>query len=94
MPCRDWPEERVVSYEDTRKVDKLTRMLCFVMSRLDPTRASILLHDNKELADWWKTHQEQDRRRLAYEAEQKRREDLKKSAKSKLSPEERRALGI
>jgi len=79
MPCRDETSgqyyERIVV--DTRKVDKLTRMLCAVMGSLSPAQVSSC---SQETRDWWKEHQEMDRRRIAREREEARRVELKRGS--------------
>lgn len=49
---------------------------------------------SKELATWQKKHRELDEKHRAEEAEKKRVAALKKSALSKLSKEELKALGV
>ena len=92
MPCYDERSSPGYIYKENReKIDKLTRMLCTVLSSLPSTQVKSL---NKEINDWWAKHQEWDRRRLATEAEARRKEELKRRAKAKLTEQERKALGI
>jgi hypothetical protein len=44
--------------------------------------------------EWWEFHKLEDEARLRREAEQRRKDDLKKSAMDKLSSEEKAALNI
>ena len=50
--------------------------------------------DARRLADWWDKHQEADRKRLEEEYRQRQRDELRKQALAKLTPEEVEALGI
>lgn len=50
--------------------------------------------DARRLADWWDKHQEADRKRLEEEYRQRQRDELRKKALAKLTPEEVEALGI
>ena len=80
MPCRDWDENvrtiEVSSSEDKRKIDYLTRMLCEVMTNLNTLPKHFPL--SKELENWWTKHQEQDRRRIAWEKSQANKEKEKR----------------
>ena len=53
-------------------------------------------HDRgaRDLADWWEDHQAADAEREASEAKEKRNEELRAGALSKLSLEEQKALGV
>jgi hypothetical protein len=48
----------------------------------------------KTLEMWWKKHKKEDAARLAREAAAKRKDDLRKIAIGKLSPDELEVLGI
>lgn len=48
--------------------------------------------DSRDLANWWEEHQEADRAREKQEAFLKKQQELRDSALSKLSSEERQAL--
>jgi hypothetical protein len=81
MPCSYEPTdaERAASVKATAeydksirdKIDKLTRMLCGMCKRFDA--AGYGPSFEKEVADWWKEHQEADRKR----EEKERRAKLK-----------------
>ncbi len=49
---------------------------------------------SRDLADWWETHQQADAKREELELQEKEKEWLKEQGLAKLSPRERRALGI
>lgn len=97
MPCRDFrDDDRVIIQENTKKIDKLTRFLCGVMTQLQDRGISINMSENdlKGLREWWEQHQEQDRKRLAAEEAARKRKELRKSGLSKLTKAEKSALGI
>ncbi len=101
MPCRDYNEG--FSYESPKtqeKLDKVTRLLCGLCRKIEKSKniqVKALLYStsaDEELGEWWKEHQEQDRKRLKAEQEQERKKNLKKNALLKLTTEERKVLGI
>ncbi len=97
MPCSDggWPGDAIV--EHSQRADRLARMLCGVMTTLKayhPVIVRELCAEDKELADWWKQHQEFDRRRIERENADKAKKQAKNAALAKLTPEERKALGL
>lgn len=49
---------------------------------------------SRQLADWWEEHQEADRARKAEEAKTRKDNALRKKALAKLTPAERKALGL
>lgn len=95
MPCRcdDMPHDR-----------RPEQMLCAVLSVLDGegTLADVLVRIDweeagirrSELESWWDAHKEADRKRRETEAFNKRRDALRQSAITKMTPDERRALGL
>lgn len=104
MPCRydETPEEQaackkaanarlVKPYKD--KLDKVTRLLCLVMTAADNAKSSSdlnsVLLNNDELMDWWDEHRTADERRSINEAA-----ELRAKAMKKLTPEEKKALGL
>ena len=72
--------------------------LCSLLTSLLPGALDSLVHGHlrskmgRRMADWWEEHLDADRERLAEEAEDRRREELRASAKAKLTDEEWRAL--
>jgi len=66
MPCTDWPQDH--SYEDTRKVDKLTKLLCEAVYLLDDGRSTIS-DGSEELQEWAQEHVLKDMDRLVAERE-------------------------
>lgn len=82
MPCRSWEDDLPV--EDLaarRKLDEVTRLLCSTMRHL-AARGAVgdAVASVPGLGAWWHKHQEEDRKREAYEAaeKQKKRDALQK----------------
>lgn len=93
MPCSDWseydrvatPELRVSEDEVTRlreKTDFLTRHLCWACEVVERDSATAWPRD---LMGWWEQHK--------MDAE-RRRQEVRRAALAKLTPEERELLGL
>jgi hypothetical protein len=105
MPCRDQDivevSESYISDLKERN-DYLARIACKVMNELvNAGAAGLLLLKDDEVCQWWKKHQEADRkarkeeeRRLKIAEEQNRKKRIRDEVMSKLTPEEREALDI
>lgn len=87
MPCHDGREFDVryeTSLEDQRLIvdlkahnNKLAQFLCSVMGTLEQEGViENIAYKNKDVMAWWTEHKEFDRKRLAAEAEQERRNQL------------------
>lgn len=50
--------------------------------------------DSRKVHNWWKSHKEADNRRRAYEEAERQKTELRNAALNKLTPEERKALGL
>lgn len=88
MPCEyESPLDR--ERRQRNELDKLTRMLCETCKQA--TRTGITLRP--EVRAWWEQHQKADARRLEEEAEAARQDQLRNQALTRLSDEERKALG-
>lgn len=77
----------------------LVPYLCNLIEGLDKRNLDRIVYNAREktsrdLADWWDEHKRADRERIKREQAEARKKQLKKSALSKLSVEEKRALGI
>ena len=105
MPCRDWD----VPHSGSTVVDKGAAVakagLCAVLTVLesdDAAFADMLKKINwkeagitkREMLLWWESHKEQDARRRERMAEQLREIKIRKDALAKLTPEEKKVLGI
>jgi hypothetical protein len=92
----DWvPEVAEETYGDPDKVHEATAILC-ELCRKTPDD---IIYDGRDrtarrLADWWDDHQEADRAKAESEADEVRREELRRQAREKLSPEEQEAVGL
>jgi len=89
MPCRteDWGDDT----KEEKEIQKLTRMLCSACVGLETKGWDM---PTLELKKWWEKHQKEDERRLAMERAERKKNRLRKQAISKLTPEERKALGL
>ena len=81
------------------KIDKLTRMLCSVMRAIDdgrlvPVEGCAVPYDTKEVDPWWQEHKEKDRREQERLLKIEKENQLKQSALSKLTWEEKLVLGL
>ena len=92
MPCfyEETPEERAASEQERKtklknELDKVTRLLCWVMGEIKYYDGPTLLPKNEELENWYKEHEKRD---------EQRRKEVKEAAKKKLTKEELQALGI
>ena len=100
QPVPEWVKEAAEDYYgNVRRLDEATAMLCDNCRRLQGEELETIVYDAhntdaRRLADWFERHQEWDRRRVAEEAESRRKIMLKDRAIQKLSVEEREALGL
>jgi hypothetical protein len=105
LTCLNWEHPEWVTRFAARgschkeELDRATALLCESCSGMNEEQQRVIIYDGRNpdarsLADWWDRHQESDRRRLAAEADEARRRELRTAALAKLSPEEREALGI
>ena len=93
MPCRNGNEENYLAIEAKAKaeLDLATRVACKAMRCLEELGAAF---PDSETALWWIEHKEQDRLRLQREQEKRQAKMKKKAALAKLTPEERKLLGL
>ena len=93
MSYDDSPDYSVTEWK--KKTDKLARIACKAMEELvKQGKADFLLIKDDEVREWWNTHQEADRK--AREAREKKEHEnrIRKEALAKLTPEEKKILGI
>jgi hypothetical protein len=86
-------------YGNPAKLNDATVMLCTLCRGMTEAQMTATIYNGRipharKLADWWEAHQKADAAREARELEAKTREAHRQSALSKLTDEERRALGI
>lgn len=110
MPCRDYYSDYDTksSYSDyeyeqlKKRADMLARIACKAMTELESNEvAELLLLRDDEVRVWWEQHKEGDRKeqeRVRKEAEKKaaavERKRKKAELLARLTPEEKRILGI
>lgn len=103
MPCSDGGSPNLQGFggpypEAVARSDKLARLLCFVMGKLDGTIRGCLFSggepEAEELSDWWEAHQTLDLERKIAERVAANRAAIRKRAIAKLTPAERRALDL
>jgi len=87
-------------YGENKEDKDPVQHLCDLLSDMSKDEIDKLMYSNSKdkdqraLANWWEQHQKDDAKRLKLEQEQKERKKLKKQALSKLSSEEKKALGL
>lgn len=87
MPCSDGDLAGDTIRELQNKVEMLTRNLCWMMNNSEIFPDSTKMVPN-ELLKWWSDHVRKGRERKARDAA------VIKAAYDKLTPEERKALGL
>ena len=91
--------ERFDEREYGIRSDKIYEKLCGLIRSLDENSRDRIIYNARDpiarnLADWWEYEQARDKRRLDQETREKRDRELREQAATKLTPEERRALGL
>lgn len=109
MPCRDdrdscyscssCPDYRQEIKSLTARNDELADMLCYTLTKIEGMDRLDILSD--QTRGWWEEHKLADKARLKAEAEKKRRAKAEKEKRKrkqelldKMSPEDRRLLGL
>lgn len=98
MPCTyDDPSEKTV-YHDCKEtqykkqLDKVTRLLCYVMGQLGNDADAMLGTDSssdaRQLSKWWEKHKKMDAERFAREKAEQAKKKKVNSLKKKLTKEE------
>lgn len=96
MPCRDDYSDNISEKLETR-LQAATKVACELAEHIDKNSKVQLLSIMSLSTDtkkWVIEHREIDRKRLEAEAYKASRDAMKAQALSKLTPEERRILGI
>ncbi len=86
-------------YGDEKRVHVFTEVLCSLCSAMPDGMADRIIYDGsskdaRRLAGWWDAHQEADAKKSKEAARKKRTAATKASAMAKLSPKEKKALGL
>lgn len=105
MPCTDGgysgdAGNQLNAYK--KRCDLLARIACAALTELEDNEiAEALLLRDDEVREWWEAHKEFDRKRKAEEEAERQRvlekarlKKIRKELIAKLSPDERRALGL
>ena len=90
MPCRDGGP--TLESEQQSKIHDLTRMLCSVLEMVESEHMLGNIHG--EVHAWWDRHKKEDIERKRQESARRTAQEKKLEALSKLTPEERRLLGL
>lgn len=92
MPCQDPDADREELAVQAAKIHRLTKALCAQLRSLEAQGLSHLIHPS--LRGFWQKHKEADERRRQAEERRLEQERQKRAAVAKLTPEERRLLGL
>ena len=76
-----------------KDLDEATAELCGKLKLIEKSRTKITKY-SLELQTWWRDHKEADKRHKKEDAAKRREEKTKAEALKKLSPKERKALGL
>lgn len=93
------PAELKRAASDIYCKDDYVAELCGVLKNLTPALTDRIVYNaqnktSRGLADWWEEHQEADRKRIASEKRVKLEQKLREKALAKLTPKEKRILGL
>lgn len=105
MPCRDEMVEDMWRREAAEKAAMVEASLCAVITLLekDPAGFALMLKQidwkeagvkKRQFLSWWEDHKEEDAKRRERMAAQLREIKIRKDALAKLTPEEKKILGI
>jgi len=91
MPCRDYIPDEYHHMGLRDENDKLTNYLCTMCKAFDSSNMPI---PSNEVAEWWKKHKEEDRKKAEAEAYKKKLQTDKRNALKKLTKKEKKLLGL
>ena len=97
MPCRSYEEPYYVDQTQKQIADKLAKLLCGTLTKLeqlDEQIAARVFAAVPGLETWWTEHQKADAAEQARLAKIKAENAAKKAALKKLTPAERKLLGV
>ena len=98
MPCRCDGAEEESRRDQQKRLDAATRAACEAMRALRETYETMGIKGipdvSAETYAWFQRHEADDARRREYERQQKEQERIRQSGLSKLTAEERSALGL
>lgn len=100
-PIPDWVSKGADDIYGSKDfhLDTITRLLCERIRLLSEEQMNRIIYNARhplarKLADWWEEHLEADRRKAEDKRRMAEKEALKKSGLTKLTMDERRALGL
>lgn len=91
MPCRDEFADQDYYSELSNRLNKITKVACEILTTLPAEQIDKFSTETKQ---WWEEHQRYDKLRIKREKAQQELEKVKQNAKAKLTPAERKALGL
>jgi hypothetical protein len=96
MPCMSYDDDpQANAREWKKKTDMLARIACKAMAELtEQGKADFLLLRDDEVRVWWEAHQEADRQAREAREKKERENRIRQEALAKLTPEEKKILGI
>jgi len=97
MPCRSYEDDYWHDPAQKQIADKLAKLLCGTLTRLQAAEPALTyeeLLEWPELREWWTEHQRADAAEQARLAKIKAENAAKKAALKKLTPAERKLLGV
>jgi hypothetical protein len=92
MPCRDDFGEAEAARQQIDRLHLATRVACSACGLLE--QIGKLAHLPVESQNWWDKHKRADEARRRREEEEKRQEDRRREIIARLTPEERKLLGV
>lgn len=87
-------DARLAEQEAQSRATDMARLLCEACGLLETYGYMSAVHTSKDLRNWWNQHKEIDEQRIFAENRVQQRLELQKQALSKLTTEERKALGL
>ena len=87
----DGSDSRVYNCSNQEKLDKDTETLCGMLQKYPKTK---LAKSSLEMQIWWRDHQAADKKRITAELKAKKTDKAKQAAIAKLTPHERKLLGL
>ena len=93
-------EQNTYEFGMADEVDNiLTPKLCALIKGMSDKQVDSIIYNPRDkmarqLASWWESHQEADRQREEQEQHEAEQERLRQQGEAKLTPEERKALGL
>jgi len=107
MPCRDWTVEDEWRMKGAKEMSMLRASLCAVLTKMEtnmPKKTFGQWMDaidwkeagvtKRELMTWWEEHKAADSRRRVREAKEAAEKKIRDEALAKLTPEEKKILGV